>query len=312
MPTAYRGRAMAIIIFLVVVNALVWAAALVTFRHFALLVGTATFAYTFGLRRAVDGDYISAIDNVTRRIMQDGRRPLLVGFWFSLGHSTIVLPLSVLIASTAARVQAWFPQLQRVGGFIGTFVSAGFLLLIAAMNLLVLREVIRTFRRLRRGEPQGDASLNRDLNCLGPLGRVLRPVLRLTIAVGKCTGLDCCSDSASTPPLRSACWVFRPPRQWRGLRVWWILMFPALFTAGMCFIDTADGILMAGAYGWAYVHPTRKLYYNMAVTGAFVVVAVVVGGTEILNVIGDRFNFHGMFWNGVNSISNHFGPSDWL
>ena len=305
----FKGRALAIMALLVAANLLVWSAALLTFRHFTLLLGTATLAYTFGLRHAVDADHISAIDNVTRRMMQDGRRPLLAGFFFSLGHSSIVVLLSLMIASSATQIQVWFPDLQRIGSVIGTSVSAGFLLMIAAMNLLVLRGVIHASRRLRRGElhDHDDADVAAQLNNLGPLGRIFRPALRTVdrswkmYCVGFLFGLG--FDTATEIGLLG----ISAAAATQGLRVWWILLFPALFTAGMCLVDTADGILMAGAYGWAYLHPARKLYYNMAVTGVSVVVAVVVGGIELLGVIGDRFNLHGNFWTGVNSIGNHFG-----
>src|SRR5580704_12738754 len=141
-------------------NVLVWCIALATFHHFALMLATASLAYTFGLRHAVDADHISAIDNVTRKLMQSGQRPLLAGFFFSLGHSPIVVLLSVGIALTAARIQSQFPELERVGGLIGTAVSAIFLLLIAFINLLVLRGIVAAFARVRRGEPFDDQDLD--------------------------------------------------------------------------------------------------------------------------------------------------------
>src|SRR5580704_3811076 len=160
-------------------NVLVWCIALATFHHFALLLATASLAYTLGLRHALDADHISAIDNVTRKLMQDGQRPALVGFFFSLGHSTIVVLLSVAIALTASRIQSRFPGMQRVGGLIGTSVSALFLLLIAGINLLVLRGVVRAFAKVKRGESYDDQDLDATLDQLGIMGRIFCPVLRL-------------------------------------------------------------------------------------------------------------------------------------
>src|SRR3984957_13925376 len=143
----FKRKAAATLGLLLRANLLIWAIALATFHQFALLLGTATLAYAFGLRHALDADHISAIDNVTRKLMQDGQRPMLVGFFFSLGHSTIVVVLSIVIAATAARIQTRFPDLQRVGGLIGTSVSAFFLLGIALINLLVLRTVAGSFQK---------------------------------------------------------------------------------------------------------------------------------------------------------------------
>jgi high-affinity nickel-transport protein len=288
-------------------NLLLWGATLLTFHRFALLIGTAGLAYTFGLRHALDADHISAIDNVTRKLMQDGRRPLLVGFYFSLGHSTVVVLLSVLIALTAGYIQKDFPSLERLGGFIGTSVSAMFLLMIAAINLLVLRGVFNAFCRVKCGEPYDEKSFDQSLAQLGLMGRIFRPVLRLVdrswkmYAVGFLFGLG--FDTATEVGVLG----ISAAAATQGLPIWAILLFPALFTAGMCLVDTADGILMLGAYGWAYVHPVRKLYYNMTITAISVLIAVLVGGLEVLGVIGGQFDLHGRFWDSVSSLGDHFG-----
>jgi high-affinity nickel-transport protein len=300
-------RAAVVLAGLLVINLACWAAALITFHHFAMLLGTAVLAYTFGLRHALDADHISAIDNVTRKLMQDGRRPLLVGFYFSLGHSTVVVLLSVVIALTAARIKSQFPDLERVGQLVGTSVSAFFLLVIAGINLIVLRGVADSFRRVRRGEPYDEQDLDAALAQLGIMGRIFRPVLRLVdrswkmYLVGFLFGLG--FDTATEVGLLG----IAAAAATEGLPVWSILLFPILFTAGMCLLDTADGILMLGAYGWAYVHPIRKLYYNLTITAVSVVVAVVVGGIEVLGLIGLQFNLHGAFWTGVAALGGHFG-----
>lgn len=306
-PMRLRTRAGVVLGALGLVNLLIWVAALLSFHHFAILIGTATLAYTFGLRHALDADHISAIDNVTRKLMQDGKRPLGVGFFFSLGHSTVVVLLSALIALTAAKIQTKFPELQRVGGLIGTSVSALFLLLIAAINLLVLRGVVGAFRSIRRGEPYDEQNLDAALNQLGVMGRIFRPVLRMVDQSWKMYGVGFLFGLGFDTATEIGLLGISAAAATQGLPVWSILIFPALFTAGMCLVDTADGILMLGAYGWAYVHPVRKLYYNMTITAVSVLIALVVGGIEVLGIIGDQFNFHGAFWDGVASMGNHFG-----
>jgi high-affinity nickel-transport protein len=291
---------------LAIANVIVWCAALATFHHFALLLATASLAYTFGLRHAVDADHISAIDNVTRKLMQSGQRPLLVGFFFSLGHSTIVVLLSVGIALSAARIQSHFPELERVGGLIGTAVSAIFLLLIAFINLLVLRGIVGAFARVRRGE-QIDQDLDTTLSQLGIMGRIFRPVLRLVDRSWKMYGVGFLFGLGFDTATEVGLLGISAAAATQGLPIWSILLFPLLFTAGMCLMDTADGILMLGAYGWAFVHPIRKLYYNITITAVSVVIALVVGAIEILGIIGDQFTLHGRFWDGIGSLGDHFG-----
>jgi high-affinity nickel-transport protein len=292
---------------LLAANAAIWCAALMTFHHFALLLGTSTLAYTFGLRHALDADHISAIDNVTRKLMQDGKKPVLVGFFFSLGHSTIVVLLSIAIALTAAHIQSHFPALERVGGLIGTSVSALFLLIIAGINLLVLRGVVSAFARVRRGEPYDDQDLDTALAQLGIMGRIFRPVLRLVDKSWKMYGVGFLFGLGFDTATEVGLLGISAAAATQGLPIWSILIFPLLFTAGMCLVDTADGILMLGAYGWAFVHPIRKLYYNMTITAVSVLIALLVGGIEILGIIGDQFNLHGPFWDQINSLGDHFG-----
>jgi high-affinity nickel-transport protein len=302
-----KRKAITTISLLTIANLAIWALALVTFHHFALLLGTAALAYTFGLRHALDADHISAIDNVTRKLMHDGQRPALVGFFFSLGHSTIVVLLSVAIALTASRIQSRFPGMQRVGGLIGTSVSALFLLLIAGINLLVLRGVVRTFGKVKRGEPYDDQDLDAALDQLGIMGRIFRPVLRLIDRSWKMYGVGFLFGLGFDTATEVGLLAIAATSATQGLPIWSILLFPLLFTAGMCLVDTCNGILMLGAYGWAFVHPVRKLYYNMTITTISILIAVVVGGIELLSIFGDQFDLHGFFWDGIGSLSDHFG-----
>jgi high-affinity nickel-transport protein len=302
-----KRKAVTTLSLLVLANLLIWALALATFHHFALLLGTAALAYTFGLRHALDADHISAIDNVTRKLMQDGRRPMLVGFFFSLGHSTIVVLLSIAIAATAARIQTRFPDLEHIGGLIGTSVSAFFLLAIAGINLLVLRGVVRAFNRVKRGEPYDEQDMNAMLAQLGLMGRIFRPVLKVVDRSWKMYGVGFLFGLGFDTATEVGLLGISAAAATQGLPIWSIMLFPLLFTAGMCLIDTADGILMVGAYGWAFVHPVRKLYYNLTITSVSVLIALLVGGIEILGIIGDQFDLHGVLWDDIAALGNHFG-----
>ncbi|MBC5824542.1 MAG: HoxN/HupN/NixA family nickel/cobalt transporter, partial [Candidatus Eremiobacteraeota bacterium] len=174
-----RSKVIGIYAFLVTLNVAAWALSFAAFAHHPLLLGTALLAYTFGLRHSVDADHISAIDNVTRKLMQEGKRPVAVGFFFSLGHSTIVVALSVGIAIAAAVVKNSIPSLQNLGGLIGTSVSAAFLFVIAIINMLVLWDIFRTFQTVKRGGEYNDRTLEEFLSQRGLMGRFFKPLLRL-------------------------------------------------------------------------------------------------------------------------------------
>ncbi len=293
--------------FLIAFNVLAWALAFFAFANHPVLLGTALLAYTFGLRHAVDADHISAIDNVTRKLMQDGRRPVAVGFFFSLGHSTIVVALSVAIAVAAGIVKRDLPNLQSVGGLIGTSVSATFLLLIAAFNVVVLSDIFRTFRDVRRGGQYHDRHVDQMLDRRGLMGRFFRPLLKIVdrswkmYPIGVLFGLG--FDTATEVGLLGIAAL----EAGKGLPVYDILIFPLLFTAGMSLLDTTDGVLMLGAYGWAFVKPMRKLYYNMTITFVSVFVAVVVGGIQVLSVVAGQLKLSGGGWDVIGSLSSQFG-----
>lgn len=302
-----RRNIMRLYALLVVLNVGAWILAFVAFAKHPVLLGTALLAYTFGLRHAVDADHISAIDNVTRKLMQERKRPVAVGFFFSLGHSTIVVALSVAIAIAASVVKTKIPSLQSVGGLVGTSVSATFLLLIAAINIVVLADIFRTFRDVRNGAIYNDHSLDEMLNQRGLMGRFFRPLLKIVdkswkmYPIGVLFGLG--FDTATEVGLLGIAAV----EAGKGLPVWDILIFPLLFTAGMSLLDTTDGILMLGAYGWAFVKPMRKLYYNMVITLVSVLVAVVIGGIEALSIVSGQLKLHGGAWDAIGSLSGQFG-----
>jgi len=302
-----RGRVASIYLGLICFNLAAWAWALVVFRGFPVLLGTAFLAYSFGLRHAVDADHIAAIDNVTRKLMQEGKRPVAVGFLFSMGHSTIVVVGSILIAGSAMAMQHRFAAMREMGSVIGTLVSALFLFAIAAANLIVLLSVFETFQRVRRGEPYVDEDLNLLLNGRGLLSRLFRPIFGMIRSswhmypLGLLFGLG--FDTATEIGLLG----ISATEASRGLSMWSVLVFPVLFAAGMSLVDTTDNILMLGAYGWAFVKPIRKLYYNITITSVSVIVALVVGGIEALGLLSGQFHRRGAFWNVVDELNGNFG-----
>ena len=305
--TGLRGRITSMYALLVGVNIGAWLWALIAFRHHPVLLGTAFLAYSFGLRHAVDADHIAAIDNVTRKLMQQGKRPVGVGFFFSLGHSTIVFGLSVVIALTSVAIKSRFESFQAIGGIIGTSISAFFLLAIGLANLLVLISVYRTFQHVKSGGRFVDEDLNLLLGQRGFFGRIFRSLFGLVehswqmYPIGFLFGLG--FDTATEVGLLG----ISATEATRGLSVWSILIFPTLFAAGMALVDTTDSILMLGAYGWAFVKPIRKLYYNMTITFVSVLVAVLVGGIEVLGLIGNHFKVQGVLWDAINALTNNFG-----
>jgi len=300
-------KVIALYAILATANLLAWAWAFAAFHGNTLLLGTALLAYGFGLRHAVDADHIAAIDNVTRKLMQEGKRPIGVGFFFALGHSTVVIIAVAVIAVTASTLQDRFPGLLAVGGVIGTTVSAGFLFIIAMINLMVLVGVYRLFQRVRRGGTYVEDELNVFLAQRGLFGRLFRRLFRLIgrswhmyplgflfgLGFGTATEIALLGISASEAA--------------KGISVWSILVFPALFTAGMSLVDTTDGVLMLGAYGWAFVNPIRKLYYNLTITGVSVVVALAIGSIETLGLVADELGLDGGIWNVVNAANDNFG-----
>ncbi len=301
------GKIVGIYGVLAVANVAAWAWAFLAFRDYPVLLGTAFLAYGFGLRHAVDADHIAAIDNVTRKLMQEGKRPVAAGFYFSLGHSTVVLLATVLIALAASALQNRFAAFKAVGGIVGTSVSALFLFAIAIVNIIVLGAIYRTFQAVRRGERLVEDDLNAFLAQRGIVGRLLRPLFRLIgkswhmYPLGFLFGLG--FDTASEIGLLG----IAAAEASRGLSPWSILVFPALFTAGMSLVDTTDSVLMLGAYGWAFVKPIRKLYYNMTITFVSVLVALIVGGIEALGLIADRLSLEGAFWGMIGALNDNFG-----
>jgi high-affinity nickel-transport protein len=269
------------------------------YKGLGIGAGVALTAWTLGMRHAFDADHISAIDNVTRKLMADGKRPLATGFFFALGHSTIVFALGIGI-SIAAR--AFFGavvdpngSVASVGGVVETGLSGGFLYLIAALNLVVLAGIIRVFRDMRRGL-YDEAELERQLQSRGLMyrffGRFMRSVshtwqmffVGLVFGIGFDTATEILLLAATAAAATS------------GLPWYAVLALPALFSGGMVLFDTLDGCFMNFAYGWAFARPVRKVYYNLVITGLSIAVAFLVGTIEIMGVLSQELHLHGGFW----------------
>ena len=307
-----RGKIAAIYALLIAANLAAWAWALIAFHDYPVLLGTCFLAYSFGLRHAVDADHIAAIDNVTRKLMQEGKRPVAAGLFFSLGHSTVVVLATIAVAVTATAFKEQLEDFHAIGGMIGTSVSAAFLLIIAALNVFILVNVYKTFQRVKRGETYVAEDLDLMLAKSGFFARIFRRLFRMIerswhmYPLGFLFGLG--FDTATEIGLLG----IAAAEASNGLPIWSILVFPALFTAGMTLIDTTDNVLMVGAYGWAFVNPVRKLYYNMTITYVSVIVAVLIGGVEALGLIADKFGLSGGLWDAVGSLSEHFGLLGYL
>jgi len=261
--------------------------------------GTGILAYTLGMRHAFDADHIAAIDNTTRKLVQDGKRPLSVGFFFSLGHSTIVFVMALLlnfgIRALNSEVKNDSSGLHQATGVIGTTVSGTFLYLIALLNLVVLIGIIKVFREMRTGR-YSDEELERQLDSRGLMNRVFGGYAKRIdtpwkmYPVGVLFGLG--FDTATEVTLL----VLAGTAVVSGLPFYAILSLPILFAAGMCLFDTADGCFMNFAYDWAFARPVRKVFYNLTITGLSVFVAFFIGTIEILSLLGDELNLTGGFW----------------
>src|SRR5579871_3106345 len=262
-------------------------------------LGTGFLAYTLGMRHAFDADHIAAIDNTTRKLVGEGKRPLSVGFFFSLGHSSVVFVLAVLlnfgIRALDNQVRNGNSQLHNVTGVIGTGVSGTFLYLIAALNVIVLAGILKVFRDMRRGA-YNDEELEEQLNKRGLMNRFLGPLARRVdtpwkiYPVGVLFGLG--FDTATEVALL----VLAGSAVVSGLPFYAILSLPILFAAGMCLFDTADGCFMNFAYDWAFARPVRKVYYNLTITGLSVFVAFFIGTVELLGLLSQEFRLSGSFW----------------
>lgn len=268
-------------------------------------LGTGVLALTLGMRHAFDADHISAIDNTTRKLMGEGKRPMSVGFFFSLGHSSIVFAMSVLlnlgIRALDSQVSNGGSSLHTVTGIVGTSVSGGFLYLIAAVNLVILVSIVRVFLALRRGQ-YDDAELERQLNQRGLMNRFFGRLARRVDSPAKMYFVGLLFGLGFDTATEVALLVLSGTAVASGLPFWAILSLPLLFAAGMTTFDMLDGCFMNFAYGWAFSKPIRKVYYNITITALSVAVAFAIGTIEILGLIGNQLNLSGRFWDAMSSF----------
>ena len=261
--------------------------------------GTAALAYVLGMRHAFDADHISAIDNTTRKLMSEGQRPLGVGFFFSLGHSSVVFVLALLlnfgIKSLGGELKNEDSALHHYTGLIGTTVSGTFLMLIAILNLVILISIVGVFIQMRKGT-YSDEELEKHLNSRGLLMRFFGPIARRIDKSWKMYPLGILFGLGFDTATEIGLLVLAGSSVVAGLPWWAIISLPLFFAGGMSLLDTIDGSFMNFAYGWAFSKPVRKVYYNIIITGLSVAVALFVGGLEICQVFASQLNLTGGFW----------------
>ncbi|MGD1100394.1 MAG: HoxN/HupN/NixA family nickel/cobalt transporter [Thermoplasmata archaeon] len=282
---------------------------LVVARAYALFLPLGVLSYTLGLRHGVDADHISAIDNTTRKLLQQEQRPLTVGTWFSLGHSTIVVGMIVVLVLAFDFVNHTYGTFAAVGSVFGTVVSGAFLWIIGLINLVIVLEIYRIFQGLRAGR-LSEEGLEEQLNKRGFMNRyfgrlfrvVNRPWQMYPVGVLFGLGFDTASEVTVIALTLGLSTGLAP------VPVWTALLMPLLFTCGMVAVDTTDGIAMRYAYGWAFLKPIRKVYYNLTITIISVLVAFVIGTLEVLTVIAYELGLSGPFWNSLNAVN---GETAW-
>jgi high-affinity nickel-transport protein len=267
-----------------------------------VLAGLGIVSYVFGLRHGVDADHIAAIDNTTRKLMQEKKRPLAVGTWFSLGHSTVVVGLIVALVFATRAVSASVPELRAAGSLFGTLISGGFLWVIGLINVLIVVGVYRIFKAMKESEAD-QAELDRLMENRGFMNRYFHSLFKVVkkpwqiYPIGVLFGLG--FDTATEVALIA---ISVGVGVSTGIPLYYVLFLPLLFTCGMVLVDTTDGVLMRVAYGWAFLNPLRKVYYNLTVTIISVMVAWVVGTVELLQVVSTELGLSGGFWLWVNGL----------
>ncbi|PNZ27046.1 nickel transport protein [Staphylococcus petrasii] len=266
-----------------------------------ILLGMGLLAYTLGLRHAFDADHIAAIDNTVRKLLQQRREPVGVGFYFSIGHSTVVFLMAVLLGISVKWAKDALPHFQEIGGIIGTLVSGCFLILIGVLNLIILTSLIKLFIRLRY-EHIEEEELDNLLESRGFVSRFAGPYFKLisrswhVLPLGFLFGLG--FDTASEIALLA----LSSGASQQSISIIGILSLPILFASGMSLLDTLDGIVMKSAYNWAFFNQIRKIYYNITITAISVVAALVIGMIELLQIMADKFHLSGAFWNFIQAI----------
>src|SRR5665647_2053494 len=288
---------------LITVTAVGFSAAFVIGKIAVVLGGLGIVAYVFGLRHGVDADHIAAIDNTTRKLMQEGKRPYTVGLWFSLGHSTVVVALIIALIFATRAVATNIPALQSTGAVVGTLVSGSFLWIIGFINAVIVIGIYKIFQTLKQGK-LNQQELDNLLEKRGFMNRFFRPLFKAIskpwhiYPVGLLFGLG--FDTASEIALIAISVGIGVST---NIPLYYVLILPLLFTCGMVTVDTADGVAIRVAYGWAFLNPVRKIYYNLTVTVISVLVAWAIGTIELLQVLSTELNLNGLFWSWLNTIN---------
>jgi nickel/cobalt transporter (NiCoT) family protein len=297
---------------LALANVAAWAWAFAAFAERPALLGTALLAWVLGLRHAVDPDHIAAIDNVVRKLMQAGRKPVSAGLFFALGHSAIVVIAATLVALASAALRDGFDDYRAVGGVVSTSISALFLIGIGLSNLVILQGVWRSFQRARRGEPVLEEELNTLTAGKSLLARWLRPLFRVVTRSWHMAPLGFLFGLGFDTATELSLFAVAAAQASQGLSLSSILVFPVLFTVGMTLVDTLDSTLMVGAYGWAFVRPVRKLWYNLTITSVSVVVAFAIGGLEALGLLQAKLGLEGGFWSFIGELNEGLAQFGYL
>jgi nickel/cobalt transporter (NiCoT) family protein len=297
-----RGKIILVYLLIGIATAVGFAASAIVGKLSVLLAGLGIITYVFGLRHGVDADHIAAIDNTTRKLMQENKRPFTVGLWFSLGHSTIVVALIVGLVVATRTIVGQISVLESGGAVIGTMISGLFLWLMGIVNLVILFSIYRIFKELKRGK-LNQSELDNLLDNRGFLNRYFRPLFKIVkhpwqiYPIGVLFGLG--FDTATEVALVAISVGIGVSST---VPVWMILVLPFMFTCGMVLIDTTDGVTMRVAYGWAFLNPIRKIYYNLTVTAISVLVALAIGSAELLKVMASELNLTGTFWGWLGTL----------
>ncbi|WP_239537704.1 HoxN/HupN/NixA family nickel/cobalt transporter [Dyella mobilis] len=303
--TGIRTRLIVMYTFLLLFNLVSWTWAIVAFGHRPDLLGVCLLIYGLGLRHAVDADHITAIDNVTRKLMQDNKRPTSVGFWFAIGHSSIIIVVAILVAS-AEHYLSRFDALRSIGSLVSTSISVVFLMAIAIMNVTIFFSLYRNYRTLKQTGRYQPEKVEDLLNQRGFLSKILMPLFRLVSKSWQMVFLGLAFGLSFDTATEIAMFTVSAKQVASGISVGTIAVLPLLFAAGMTLVDTTDGVMMLKAYEWAFINPIRKIYYNMAITLISVCIAVFIAGVEAMALLADKFSLGGGVWKAVQSIEDHF------
>jgi nickel/cobalt transporter (NiCoT) family protein len=288
---------------LLIITIVGFAAAFFIGQVAVVLGGLGIVAYVFGLRHGVDADHIAAIDNTTRKLIQEGKKPITVGMWFSLGHSTVVVALIIAVIFATRTVTTNMAALQSTGAIVGTLISGSFLWIIGLMNVVIVISLYKVFKTLKHGKLNQEA-LDKMLENRGFMNRFFKPLFKMIskpwhiYPVGLLFGLGFDTASEITLIAISVGVGVSTSIPWYA-----VLVLPLLFTCGMVTVDTADGVAMRLAYGWAFLNPIRKIYFNLTVTFISVFVALAIGTVELLQVLSNKLGMSGVFWNWLDTLN---------